>query len=108
MAYVPAHDSCVRTVAWRGLRDPQAFLTCGHDGRLLVFDARDPWMGMGFFRVRAFMHSAAWPMGLDGIVFHDSDGVVRSVRTNDSEDLKVTTGFIYHRGCVWDIASSNL
>ena len=48
-----AHESCVRCMAWLGLVDPVNYATSGNDGRIQVFDYRDPYVPMLLLRNRS-------------------------------------------------------
>ena len=51
IAYI--HDSCVRSIVWHGLENPVNCATSGNDGRLLIWDYRDPQVPMLLLRNRS-------------------------------------------------------
>ncbi|RIB25531.1 WD40-repeat-containing domain protein [Gigaspora rosea] len=91
--YFRAHDSCIRQIAWNSMENPSHTLSCGHDGRLLIFNEREPWFKNMIQRIRAFMMTTCWPCHYGGIAFADTDNTVRYIRM---DDLKKTTGIIMH------------
>ncbi|CAG8502749.1 17577_t:CDS:10 [Dentiscutata erythropus] len=98
-----AHDSCIRQITWNSIENPSHTLSCGHDGRLLIFNEREPWFKNMIQRIRAFMMTACWPCHYGGIAFADTDNTIRYIRM---DDLKKTTGLIMHHANVFRIAAS--
>ncbi|KAK9768436.1 hypothetical protein K7432_000915 [Basidiobolus ranarum] len=105
--YLPAHDSCVRRVSWRNTEDTNYIVSCGHDGRLLVCDTRDPYTGMLTHRIRAFLMAASWVKfeSSYSIVFTDAEN---GVRLTEKDDIKKSVGIITHKGCIWYVDCSSL
>ncbi|KAG9295149.1 hypothetical protein G9A89_006130 [Geosiphon pyriformis] len=102
-SYVAAHNSCVRDLSWNSIKDPTHIMTCSHDGRLQIFDYRDPWIKHVFQRIRSFLVSFCWASNYGGVAFTDSENSVRYLRMDDP---KKTTGIVLHRGYVWGTSCS--
>ncbi|ORY04349.1 WD40 repeat-like protein [Basidiobolus meristosporus CBS 931.73] len=105
--YLPAHDSCVRRVSWRSVENTDYIVSCGHDGRLLVCDLRDPYTDMLTHRIRAFLMAASWVKfeSSYSIVFTDAEN---GVRLTEKDDIKKSVGIITHKGCIWHVDCSSL
>ncbi|CAG8784390.1 30588_t:CDS:10 [Gigaspora margarita] len=59
--------------AWNSMENPSHTLSCGHDGRLLIFNEREPWFKNMIQRIRAFIMTTCWPCHYGGIAFADTD-----------------------------------
>ncbi|KAJ3292747.1 hypothetical protein HK104_005080 [Borealophlyctis nickersoniae] len=135
--YFPSHDSCARDMTWidQSLRSenenadfpppaPNLLVSTGSDGRLMLHDVRDPWMGMMLYRVRAFMHSLSYVPELNGIAMTDGDSGVRFLRPGDEDPFRNknkaveeddipgifknqrTLGLLQQRACIWSLDTS--
>ncbi|CAG8561795.1 9461_t:CDS:1 [Paraglomus brasilianum] len=96
--YVWSHDSSVRQVLWNSHSNPTHILSCGHDGKIQIFDERDPCMKYDLRHLRTVMMSVAWSTRYAGLMFPDQEYGVRFVRT---EDFAKTMRVLQHRQCIW-------
>ncbi|CAG8598703.1 12580_t:CDS:2, partial [Ambispora leptoticha] len=102
--HVTAHNSYVRHISWNSIDNPTHIMTCGHDGKLQMFEERDPWIKHLFQKIRSFMITFTWAAHYNVIYFADSENSIRFIQMEDPK--KTTAGLILHRGCVWGSASS--
>ncbi|ORZ31158.1 WD40-repeat-containing domain protein [Catenaria anguillulae PL171] len=106
MTHFPAHDSFVSGVSFeRGVNPhaPLQVMSCGSDGRFLVWDTRDLSAPLVLSRSRAFLRACEWSKDTHFLHFADTDHSVRTYRNPDIRASQVSLG---HSGTIWALDSS--
>ncbi|OZJ06997.1 hypothetical protein BZG36_00033 [Bifiguratus adelaidae] len=103
---VQAHEGCVRSIAVNCLRDPVYFTTAGFDGKVVVFDMRDPWTPMIVSRQRTLQHTVAWPTRADKIAAMTQDESIKKIFLTPGPMCKASITLVSMDGVTWMLASA--
>ncbi|ORX79502.1 WD40 repeat-like protein [Anaeromyces robustus] len=132
--FFPAHDACIQKVEFYDemkairqhywgktieseddIHDPSLLISCSNDGKLSIYDLRDPWTNCTLVRLRAFFITTSWVPHLDSIILGTMDNDVRMLNLKESceydkNDQKhdegvnkpiATKALIVHHGSLW-------
>jgi hypothetical protein len=137
--FFPAHDACVQKIEFydemkatrqhywgktieseNDIGNPSLLISCSNDGKLFVYDLKDPWTNCTLVRLRAFFITASWVPHLDSIILGTIDNDVRMLNLKEScefdkNDQKHDEGInkpigtkalTVHNGSLWDMECS--
>ncbi|KAI9486287.1 MAG: hypothetical protein EXX96DRAFT_548476 [Benjaminiella poitrasii] len=98
-------DASVRSISWNGHDNPDKLVAGGYDGRLVMIDINDPFIGLTLNRSRSIVNNCAWAWHGTMVIHSDADNLTQGFGINtDGTPAKLRFGEML--GFCWTAAVS--